>query len=174
MGAGLASGVGSAHIQRSPTVTGLGRWQGLAGSWQVNSLRGSNAKFPADRLPYVVAVVYEFAEFRAADAPPGSDERKGRQAVVARLEQVGRLGRAVGIHLIACTQRPDAETITRQLRARFPRKVAFYVTDAMKGRVISGRRGGRRPAASLPPPWLTRGRAVWKGESAQMVEFQVP
>ena len=29
-------------------------------------------------------------------------------------------------------------------------------------------------AAALPPPWLTRGRAVWKGEASDLVEFQVP
>jgi S-DNA-T family DNA segregation ATPase FtsK/SpoIIIE len=164
------SEVEDAEIELGRVVQELERRQGLMSGARVKSLREWNAKFPGDRLPYVVVVVDEFAEFRAADAPEKSDERKGRQAVVARLGQVGRLGRAVGIHLIACTQRPDAETITPQLRAQFPGKVAFYVTDAMNSRVILD----DPAAAALPPPWLTRGRAVWKGESAQMVEFQVP
>ena len=139
-------------------------------SAHVKSLREWNAKFPADRLPYVVVVVDEFAQFRAADAPSGSEERKGRQAVVARWQEIGRTGRAVGVHVIACTQRPDAETITPQLKAQFPGKVAFFCTDDMNSRVILD----DAAAAALPPPWLTRGRAVWKGEASDLVEFQVP
>jgi DNA segregation ATPase FtsK/SpoIIIE-like protein len=81
-------------------------------------------------------VVDEFAQFRAADAPQNSQERKGRQAVAARWQEIGRTGRAVGVHVIACTQRPDAETITPQLKAQFPGKVAFFCTDDMDSRVI--------------------------------------
>src|SRR5437763_5811832 len=146
------------------------RRQGLMKSAHTKSLREWNAKFPADRLPYIVVVVDEFAQFRAADAPQNSQERKGRQAVAALWQEIGRTGRALGVHVIACTQRPDAETITPQLKAQFPGKVAFFCTDDMNSRVILD----DAAAAALPPPWLTRGRAVWKGEASDLVEFQVP
>jgi S-DNA-T family DNA segregation ATPase FtsK/SpoIIIE len=152
------SEVEDAEIQLGRVVQELERRQGLMRSAHVKSLREWNAKFPADRLPYVVVVVDEFAQFRAADAPQNSEERKGRQAVVARWQEIGRTGRAVGVHVIACTQRPDAETITPQLKAQFPGKVAFFCTDDTNSRVILD----DAAAAALPPPWLTRGRAVWK------------
>jgi hypothetical protein len=94
------SEVGDAEIQPGRVVTEFGRRQGLMRSAHLKWLREWNAKFPADRLPYVVVVVDGFAQFRAADASTGSDERKGRQAVVARWQEIGRTGRAV-----ACTWR---------------------------------------------------------------------
>ena len=34
--------------------------------------------------------------------------------------------------------------------------------------------GGSILPRCFAPPWLTRGRAVWKGEASDLVEFQVP
>ena len=69
------------------------------------------------------------------------------------------------MHVIACTQRPGAETIRLRLKAQFSGKVAAFFCKHDNRRVILD---------ALPPPWLTRGRAVWKGEASDLVEFQVP
>jgi hypothetical protein len=69
------------------------------------------------------------------------------------------------MHVIACTQRPGAETIRLRLKAQFSGKVAAFFCKHDNRRVILD---------ALPPPWLTRGRAVWKGEASDHAEFQVP
>jgi hypothetical protein len=66
------------------------------------------------------------------------------------------------MHVIACTQRPGAETITLQLKAQFWGNVVFFSTDDSPRVILD----------ALPPPRLTWGRAVWKGQAWDLVEFQ--
>lgn len=102
--------------------------------------------------PRHLVVVDEVAELTTRSV--GKDGRAARDEATGRLCEVARLGRAVGVHLIVCTQRPDADAVPGQLKACLPGTVAFRVRNATNSRILieSDR------AALLPPH---PGRAVW-------------
>ena len=69
----------------------------------------------------------------------------------------------MGVHLVCCTQRPDAEAVPGQLKANLAGTVAFRVRAAVNSYILldSDR------AALLPP---NPGRAIWQENSTE--EFQ--
>src|SRR5581483_2391812 len=87
------------------------------------------------------------------------------QGASARLCEIARLGRAAGIHLLCCTQRPDAEAVPGQLKANLPGTVAFRVRAELNSDILLG----DKRAAHLPP---IPGRALW--QFARTEECQVP
>ena len=101
-----------------------------------------NAKFTARRLnplnghrflPYIVVVVDEFADLimtaREVEGP------------VMRLAQKAR---AIGIHLIIATQRPDVKVITGGIKANFPARIAFRVMQMIDSRTIIDQPGANQ------------------------------
>ncbi|MFI3258912.1 MAG: DNA translocase FtsK 4TM domain-containing protein [Rikenellaceae bacterium] len=76
-------------------------------------------------MPYIVVIVDEFADLimmsREVETP------------VMRLAQKAR---AVGIHLIIATQRPDVKVITGGIKANFPARIAFRVMQMIDSRTI--------------------------------------
>lgn len=101
-----------------------------------------NEKFIARRLnpqkghrflPYIVVVVDEFADLimtaREVEGP------------VMRLAQKAR---AIGIHLIIATQRPDVKVITGGIKANFPARIAFRVMQMIDSRTIIDQPGANQ------------------------------
>ncbi|MFI3292404.1 MAG: DNA translocase FtsK [Rikenellaceae bacterium] len=84
-------------------------------------------------MPYIVVVVDEFADLimmtREVEAP------------VMRLAQKAR---AVGIHLIIATQRPDVKVITGGIKANFPARIAFRVMQMIDSRTIIDQPGANQ------------------------------
>ncbi len=84
-------------------------------------------------MPYIVVVVDEFADLimmtREVEAP------------VMRLAQKAR---AVGIHLIIATQRPDVKVITGGIKANFPARIAFRVMQMIDSRTIIDQAGANQ------------------------------
>lgn len=84
-------------------------------------------------LPYIVVVVDEFADLimtaREVEAP------------VMRLAQKAR---AIGIHLIIATQRPDVKVITGGIKANFPARMAFRVMQMIDSRTIIDQPGANQ------------------------------
>ena len=52
--------------------------------------------------------------------------------------------RAVGIHLIIATQRPSTDIITGMIKANFPARIAFKVTQSVDSKTILDRPGAQR------------------------------
>ena len=87
--------------------------------------------FTPEKLPAVVVVVDEFADLMMVAA-------KDVEACVARLAQKAR---AAGIHVILATQRPSVDVITGMIKANFPARVAFKVSQRQDSMTILGRSG---------------------------------
>jgi hypothetical protein len=114
----------------------------------------------------LVVVVDELAELSPAEARDG-EQRARRQAALASLSRLARLGRGLGIHLVLATQRPDADVIPGQIKANLPATLAFRVRSELNSRILLG--DSQPQAAALPP---VPGRALL--QFGELVEVQVP
>ena len=84
-------------------------------------------------LPYIVVIVDEFADLIMT--------AKEVEVPVMRLAQKAR---AVGIHLIIATQRPDVRVITGGIKANFPSRIAFRVIQGVDSRTIIDQPGANQ------------------------------
>jgi S-DNA-T family DNA segregation ATPase FtsK/SpoIIIE len=60
------------------------------------------------------------------------------ESAIARLAQKAR---AAGIHVILATQRPSVDVITGMIKANFPARIAFKVSQREDSKTILGRQG---------------------------------
>lgn len=84
-------------------------------------------------MPYIVVVIDEFADLIMT--------AKEVEAPVMRLAQKAR---AIGIHLIVATQRPDVKVITGGIKANFPARIAFRVMQMTDSRTIIDQPGANQ------------------------------
>jgi len=91
---------------------------------------GSDQKLP-ERLSYIVIVVDEFSDLMM-------QQGKDVEAAVARLAQKAR---AAGMHVILATQRPSVDVITGIIKANFPTRIAFRVSQKVDSRTILDEQG---------------------------------
>ncbi|MDB5356550.1 MAG: ftsK [Phycisphaerales bacterium] len=103
------------------------------------------AKIPK-KLPYIVVIVDELADLMMTSG-------KEVESHIVRLAQKAR---AVGIHLILATQRPQATVVTGLIKANMPSKIAFRVSSKMDSRIVLDQNGaevllGQGDMLYLPP-----------------------
>jgi len=101
---------------------------------------------PLRHLPYIVIVIDEMADLMMISSADVEES-------VMRLAQMAR---AVGIHLILATQRPSVDVITGTIKANFPARIAFRVSQRVDSRTIIDQMGaeqllGRGDMLFLPP-----------------------
>ena len=79
-----------------------------------------------DRLPYIIIIIDELADIM-------STYPRELESAIVRLAQMSR---AVGIHLILSTQRPEVNIITGLIKANIPVRVALKVSSQVDSRTI--------------------------------------
>lgn len=104
-------------------------------------------------LPFIVVFIDELAELR-------NDE------IIASIDRLSRLARAVGISLVAATQRPSVKVIPGDARMNFLARMCFKVPSEGDGRVILGDENGYL-GARLP---AIKGRAVFQLDTGGSTE----
>lgn len=77
-------------------------------------------------MPYIVLIIDEFCDLIM---------QSGKE-IETPLVRLAQKARAIGIHVILATQRPDARTITGLIKANFPSRIAFRVSQMQDSRTI--------------------------------------
>lgn len=87
-----------------------------------------------ETMPYIVVIIDELADIMSAYP-------KELEAAIVRLAQMSR---AVGIHLILSTQRPDVRVITGLIKANVPSRIALQVSSQIDSRTIIDKAGAEK------------------------------
>lgn len=88
------------------------------------------AKIPK-KLPYMVIIIDELADLMMTAS-------KEIESYIVRLAQKSR---AVGIHIVLATQRPQATVVTGLIKSNMPCRVGFRVAARMDSRIILDQNG---------------------------------
>lgn len=97
-------------------------------------------------LPYIVIIIDELADMMMLSA----------KEVELHLSRLAQKSRAVGIHIIVATQRPEAKIVTGLIKSNLPCRVAFRVASRMDSRIVLDQNGaevlmGQGDMLYLPP-----------------------
>jgi len=97
-------------------------------------------------LPYIVIVIDELADLMMTSS----------KEVELHLSRLAQKSRAVGIHLIVATQRPQANVVTGLIKSNLPCRMAFRVASRMDSRIVLDQNGaevllGEGDMLFLPP-----------------------
>lgn len=90
--------------------------------------------FDLTPIPYIVMIVDEMSDLMG---------QCGKEAEPAIL-RLAQMARAVGIHLILATQRPSVDVITGLIKANFPTRISFQVTNKIDSRTILDEQGAEQ------------------------------
>ncbi|WJZ23569.1 FtsK/SpoIIIE-like protein [Listeria phage LIS04] len=105
------------------------------------------------KLPYIVVIIDEYGDFQ------------GVKEFWSAVGEIGRKGRAFGIHLIMSTQRPDANTLPPKVKANLAGVIALKTKTKSNSQILID----SPQAFELP---LKKGRALFQLDGVR--ELQIP
>jgi S-DNA-T family DNA segregation ATPase FtsK/SpoIIIE len=103
-------------------------------SYHQNIVKYAQKDGEVDRMPYIVIIIDELADIMQAYP-------RELEAAIVRLAQMSR---AVGIHLILSTQRPEVNVITGLIKANVPTRIALRVPTQVDSRTILDTSGAEK------------------------------
>lgn len=101
----------------------------------VRNISEYNFRNPSNKMTYFVVIVDEYGDLVM------QSKKKEFEIAICRIAQKAR---AVGIHMIISTQRPDTKIVTGNIKANFPVRIAFRTTTGTDSRVILDRTGAEK------------------------------
>lgn len=100
----------------------------------VRNIQDYNGLSGVESLPYYVVIIDEYGDLIL----------QGNKEMENAICRIAQKARAVGIHMIISTQRPDTKIVTGNIKANFPTRIAFRTTTGTDSRVILDRMGAER------------------------------
>jgi S-DNA-T family DNA segregation ATPase FtsK/SpoIIIE len=86
----------------------------------------------ATHVPYIVIIIDELADLMMTAA----------KEVEHHLSRLAQKSRAVGIHIIVATQRPEVKVVTGLVKSNLPSRICFRVSSRMDSRIVLDQNGG--------------------------------
>lgn len=115
-------------------------------------------------MGHVVLVMDEFASLMS---------REGKKRLLPHLQEIARLGRAAGIHMILATQRPTRDVLDGQLKSNCPTRIAFRVPSVTDSRVILDAKGAETLTGAGDGYIRTCQGDMWRFQGCYCSEQQV-
>ncbi len=82
-------------------------------------------------MPYIVIIIDELADLMMTS-----------KEVEGHIVRIAQKARAVGIHLILATQRPEAQVVTGLIKSNMPGRICFQVRSRLDSRIMLDQSGG--------------------------------
>lgn len=123
-----------------------------------------------ESLPYIVIVIDELADLMG---------RHGKE-VEGTIVRLAQMARAVGIHLLVSTQRPEVKVITGLIKANITTRIAFQVASQIDSRTILDMAGAEKLigngdmlflSATSSKPKRIQGTFVSESETKRVIKF---
>lgn len=148
------------------------RYQSFADN-QARNIAGYNQQLKRARkqtIPYIVVAIDNVFDLLMTSA----------KAVEQTITRMAQRARGAGVHLILSTPRADTDALSGTLKANFPGRIAFRVTDAAESRLILDQNGAEEligqgdmlyKAPNTNTPRRIQGAYVSEEERQRIVRF---
>ena len=98
------------------------------------------------QMPFIVIIIDELADLMMQSG----------KTVELQLSRLAQKSRAVGIHIVVATQRPEAKVVTGLIKSNLPCRIAFRVASRLDSRIVLDQNGaevlmGQGDMLYLPP-----------------------